>query len=127
MSGTKYTLDHTPNVAQEILTALEARGNLFATNIEQQTERYRDVQVVPKDISLERGAKTSSSLKISQSFYKRATWLDRWLAKGQPQLPQAEIVVKKRMLRIKKMAKELVVLELIVKFLFLLPKGLWCV
>lgn len=49
------------------------------------------------------------------------------LGEGQPQLPQAEIVVKKRMLRIKKMAKELVVLEPIVKFLFLLQKRLWCV
>lgn len=39
------------------------------------------------------------------------------LGEGQPQLPQAEIVVKKRMLRIKKMAKALVVLESIVKFL----------
>jgi hypothetical protein len=40
------------------------------------------------------------------------------LGEGQPQLPQADIVVKKRKLRIKKRAKDFVVLEAIVNLTF---------
>jgi hypothetical protein len=61
---------------------LEATRNFFAANIEKKTEREWDIQVDTEDVSLERSAKTSCSLKISESLDEGATWLDRWLAKG---------------------------------------------
>jgi len=56
-------------------STLEARRNLSVTNVEKNTERYRDVKVDTKNVSPKRSAKTNGSVEVNQTLDERATWL----------------------------------------------------